>query len=118
MNKTTTQITDEELTAKLKESHLASSEKETLEPLIPHMDDSEREALMGLIEEASDIKNKQEAGEAKYQEALRALNQEYEEKMNTVIKEEMKNARKQFEAKEQAEEGKELEEIESELSNM
>ena len=84
--KTTTQITDEELTAKLKESHLASSEKETLEPLIPHMTDDEKQELLALIEESGDLKAKEEAGEAKYQEALQALNQEYEEKMNAVVK--------------------------------
>lgn len=118
MAKTTTQITDEELTAKLKESQLAPSEKETLEPLIPQMTDDEKQELLALIEESHEVNKTVESMKQNYAKELHALNEEYEKKMNKVVKEETAKAAKKLEAAEQAKDEKEEAKLEKEIENL
>ena len=118
MPKTTTQITDEESLKKLKESHLEKAHKDVLSPLVPKMNPEEREELLILIDESHEVAKKAEQMKVKYQKELYELNKEYEKKMDTVVKEEATNARKQFEALEKTEEKKELEELETELKKI
>ena len=118
MANTTSKITDKELRAKLQESHLAQRHKEALEPMIPKMDAEAREELMSVIDESHEVTKRAEQRKAQYQKEVIALNEEYEQEINNIVKEESKNALKQFENLEKAESEKELEELESEISNI
>jgi hypothetical protein len=115
---TPTQITDEQLKAKLMESLLDQKHKNTLLPLIPKMNDKERFELFALIEESFAVEEQTKQLQDNYKKERFALNKEYEKNVNTVVAEETKNARKQFESLEKDDSQKTLEELEEELKNI
>ncbi len=115
---TTTQIANEELITKLQASAMETEQKQVLIPLIPKMTVEEKAELIRLITESYEVEAKAEEAKDNYQKELYKINQEYEKKMNTIVREETSNARKEFEGMEHKAEIKELENIENELNNL
>ena len=93
-------------------------QKQALIPLIPKMIEGEKAELFVLIEESHEVEEEAKIAEENYQKDLFELNKEYEEKMNTVVREETSNARKEFESMEHQGEVKELENLEDELNKL
>lgn len=110
-------ISNEELKAKLQKSHLDEYEKADLAELIPQMTDDEKQETLGLIEQSQEVGKRQEEEDKRYQEDLKKLNIEYEEKMNQAVQDSKKMTVQEFE-KAEKEDRQELNELEEELNQL
>lgn len=108
-------ITDQVLRTKLKESHLEQFQKDELSELIPHMSDNDRSQLLDLIEESHEVKAQEDKAGTKPQEVLKKLNQEYDQKMDQLVKTLSQKVRKEYEGLEKGKESKELKALEAEF---
>jgi len=108
-------ITDSNLLERLKRSFIDENQKKELETLIPEMTGEERNHLIELIEQSTEEAVKDDP---EYQQKLKALNEEYETKLNTLVKEESKEALQEAEKMEDEEEAKELENMENEIADI
>ena len=108
-------ITDSDLLTRLKNSFIADGQKNELETLIPEMTNDERGQLIALIEQSNEEAVKDDP---EYQQELQKLNAEYDEKLNTLVKEKSKEALQEAESMEDEEEAKELDVMEGEIANI
>lgn len=111
-----TRLTNQELLKKLEESYLDFTYKESIAPLIPELNEAETKELLGLIVEAEKVQKIVLESKAEYIEQVKALNAEYEKKMDQAVRTITTDARHEAEKMAQTEEGKELEELEKELN--
>jgi len=107
-----TQITDTQLMDELQNSFIDPNQKKELATLIPQMTVDERGELLGIIKQSH--LEAEKAGLAN-QDKLKALNEEYEKKLNKLVKESSESALKDFEQVAEKEEASELKIIEGEI---
>lgn len=96
------QITDEDLISKIQTSYLEDQQKEDLTGLVGDMTQRERGDLVAMIDKASD-----EVAES---------DRKYAEDVKNLVREETTNARKEFEAMDDAESEKEMGMLDEELN--
>jgi hypothetical protein len=112
MAESTLKITDDQLLIELQNSFIDPGQKKELTTLIPEMTVAEKNELLGIINRSHVEAEK--AGLAN-KDGLRAINKEYKDKLNKLVKESSENALKDFEqAEEKSTEG-ELKVIEGEI---
>ena len=113
-----TTITDKNLLAELKKSHLDKLHKDHFAILIPLMSDQERERLMQLIEESNKVNETRAEADAEYEKGLAKLNAEFDQKISATEKELTKYVRDEYRKFETEEAGGELEKIEAEIGKL
>jgi len=111
-------ITDKDLLAELKKSHLEEMQKNHFTNLIPYMTDKDKAKLMDLIKESHKVQKIVEESDAKYQEELAKLNKNLDQEMTKLKKEMVNYAFSEYKKLEEKESEEELGKIESEISNM
>jgi len=94
---TQTTITDEQLHIKLVSSYLDFQQVLIISPLIPSMNVEQREELLKLIEESEKLNTRKQEADEKYNEGLAELNKEYTHKMDQLVVDEAKYARREYE---------------------
>ncbi len=114
---TQTIITDEQLTKMLEESYLDLGQKFNLIPLIPVMNEEERTGLLDLIKQAEQIQQNAEHGSISQEDILK-LNEEYNHKMDQILKEETSHTLHEFEHLSHDQDVAELEELEKEMESI
>ena len=105
-------ITDDQLMDELQNSFIDTNQKKELATLIPHMTADERGELLGIIKQSHEEAEK--AGLTN-QDKLKQLNEEYEKKLNKLVKESNEDALKDFEETAGKTEAGELKAIECEI---
>ncbi len=111
-------ITNEELAQKLRESHLETYQKNELIRMVSHMTDAEKNEALKLISMGQDVKKKEDAAIASHQDELIALNEEFDKKTQQLEHESSQQLRTALEKLESKEEKTEMESLESELKNL
>jgi Cft2 family RNA processing exonuclease len=112
----TTQITDEQLHIKLVSSYLDFNQVLIISPLIPILNAEQRQELLKLIDESEKLNSQSLAADATYDEGLSELNQEYTKKMDQLVTEETKYARKEYEKLGSQNDAQQLTQMEDEIS--
>lgn len=115
MSTKTLTATDASLLKQLKNSHLDEAQKASLESLIPHMTEQEKDEVLGYINESNVIDAEQQVD---YQKQMATLNQTYTQKSQGVVKEVVKQALQGMESIDQNKVGKEVKNLEEEITNM
>ncbi|MBI5421790.1 hypothetical protein HZA44_01500, partial [Candidatus Peregrinibacteria bacterium] len=111
MSDTVLNITDRELLAKLKASHIADAQKGQLEALIPKMSEPEKAELMSLIDRSHE---EHEKASKSYNESLDNLGKEFKQK----LRKEDKGFRKDLESIERNETRQALEAVQAEAKGI
>jgi hypothetical protein len=105
-------ITDAQLLTELQNSFIDPGQKKELTALIPEMTVAEKIELLGIIKRSHVEAEK--AGLAN-KDGLRAINKEYKDKLNKLVKESSENALKDFEQADEKSTAGELKAIEGEI---
>jgi len=115
---TQTQLTDEQLHIKLVSSYLDFQQVLIISPLIPSMNSEQREELLKLIEESEKLNTRKQDADIGYNEGLGELNKEYTHKMDMLVVEETKYARREYEKLGAQTDTRQLAALEDELNNI
>ncbi len=106
-------LTETELLAELKKSHLTEEQKANLAPLVSQMDEKEKVQLADFIKESNQL----DAETREYAKQMTALNDKYTKAANSLVKEETAKANKSAEQLKRKSEESEMKAIEDQISS-
>jgi hypothetical protein len=115
---TKTKITDQTLLDELENSYLDPMYKDHFAQLIPDMGDKDRAQLMDLIKESHKAKEQKNSAEAEYQNDLKDLNAEYDQKISDKKKELTQYTLNEYRKLEAKQSEEETAKIESQITNI
>lgn len=97
MSQLSTQINDQKLREMLEQSALEFDQIMQIAPLISHLNDQEKNELAAYIKQANELAEEQQKVEESYRENLQKLNEDYDQKSETLIRKNTSDARKAYE---------------------